>query len=258
MLDKSEVETFHKQGFLGPYRLFSPTEINKILLQIETDTAKFDIPSIMARTSEQFAGSQKFNQGHNRHMDCPSILHLSTHPGIINRIKRILGEDLLIWRSNFFIKKPGGVEIPWHQDSPYWPLVPNIVCTAWIAIDHSTKENGCVQVIPGSHLKVIPLITAPPGMNLATMANPDYYDANDAIDLEMRQGEVIFFNNYILHHSFPNNSNKRRMGLAIRIIPPLVRVMEYDDEDHQLLQVSGKDTLQFNKVAPQNFTASVL
>ena len=95
-------------------------------------------------------------------------------------------------------------------------------------------------------------------MNLATMADPDYYDANDAIDLEMRQGEVIFFNNYILHHSFPNNSNKRRMGLAIRIIPPLVRVMEYDDEDHQLLQVSGKDTLQFNKVAPQNFTASVL
>ena len=46
------------------------------------------------------------------------------------------------------------------------------------------------------------------------------------------------------------------MGLAIRIIPPLVRVMEYDDEDHQLLQVSGKDTLQFNKVAPEEFTAS--
>tara|TARA_B100000579_G_scaffold322647_1_gene272400 strand:+ start:52 stop:828 length:777 start_codon:yes stop_codon:yes gene_type:complete len=257
MLDKYEVEKFHKQGYIGPYSVFSSTDIEKILVQIETDTEEFKIPSVMARNSEQFSGSQKFNQGHNRHLDCPSILYLSTHPGIINRIKHLLGEDLLIWRSNFFIKKTGGVEIPWHQDSPYWPLVPNLVCTAWIAIDDSTKENGCVQVIPGSHLREIPHISAPPGMNLATMADPDYFNTNDATDLEMQQGEVIFFNNYILHHSFANNSNKRRMGLAIRIIPPLVRVMEYDDEDHQLLQVSGKDTLQFNKVAPEEFAASI-
>ncbi len=72
-------------------------------------------------------------------------------------------------------------------------------------------------------------------MNLATMADPYYFDENNAIDLEMQKGEVIFFNNYILHHSFANNSNKRRMGVAIRIIPKLVVVMEYDDEDHQLL-----------------------
>ena len=108
MLDKFEVEKFHKQGYIGPYPIFSSTDIDKILVQIETDTAKFEIPSVMARTSEQFAGSQKFNQGHNRHLDCPSILHLSTHPGIINRIKHILGEDLLIRRSNFSIKKTGG------------------------------------------------------------------------------------------------------------------------------------------------------
>ena len=258
MLSKTEVETFHKQGFVGPFRLYSPTEMDKIRVQLDSETSQFAIPNIMARTADQFADAQKNNPGHNRHMDCSSILHLSTHPGIVNRMIRILGDDLFLWRTNFFIKEPGDVEIPWHQDSPYWPLEPNVVCSAWIAIDPSTKENGCVQVIPGSHLKMIPHITAPSGMYLPTMADPDYYDVNEAIDLEMQPGEIFIFNNYILHHSFSNFSNKRRMGLAIRVIPTLVKVLHYDGKDHQLLQVSGKDTLHFNKVAPTDFIDTIL
>ena len=258
MLSKTEVETFHKQGFIGPFCLYSYSEMKQIRVQLEYEATQFAIPNIMGRTAEQFAGVHKFNSGHNLHLDCPSILNLSRHPGIINRMRCILGEDLLLWRTNFFIKEPGGVEIPWHQDSPYWPLEPHIACSAWIAIDPSTKGNGCVQVIPGSHFKKIPHITAPTGMNLATMADPDYYDVKEAIDLEMKPGEIIFFNNYILHHSFSNHSTIRRMGFAIRVIPTLVKVLHYDDQNHKLLQVSGKDNLHFNKVAPSDLIDTIL
>ena len=49
--------------------------------------------------------------------------------------------------------KPGGdgMEVPWHQDGQYWPIRPLATCTAWIALDDSTPENGCLKIIPGSH-----------------------------------------------------------------------------------------------------------
>ena len=46
MLDKFEVEKFRNRCYLRPYRIFSPAEINKILVQIKTDTAKFEIPGV--------------------------------------------------------------------------------------------------------------------------------------------------------------------------------------------------------------------
>ena len=109
-----------------------------------------------------------------------------------------------------------------------------------------------------SNFKKIPHITAPTGMNLATMADTDYYDVKEAIDLEMKPGEINFFNNYNLHHSFSNHSTIRRMGFAIRVIPTFVKVSHYDDQNHKLLQVSGKDNLHFNKVAQSDLIDKIL
>ena len=68
----------------------------------------------------------------------------------------LYGPDLLLWRTNFFIKEPGAKEIPWHQDFNYWPLEPPIIISAWIAVDSATLENSCLQIVPGSHRKVVP------------------------------------------------------------------------------------------------------
>ena len=54
--------------------------------------------------------------GHNRHFDCEVIWRIASSPAIVERMKCILGEDLLLWRTNFFSKNPGEVEVPWHQD----------------------------------------------------------------------------------------------------------------------------------------------
>ena len=43
------------------------------------------------------------------------------------------------------------MEVPMHQDGNYWPIRPLATCTAWIAIDESSLENGCMTVLPGSH-----------------------------------------------------------------------------------------------------------
>ena len=62
---------------------------------------------------------------------------IASHPAIVQRMASMYGPELLVWRTNFFIKNPSnGVahkgEIPWHQDCNYWPLEPAVVLSAWL------------------------------------------------------------------------------------------------------------------------------
>src|SRR5947209_10160766 len=64
----------------------------------------------------------------------------------------LLGPDILCWGSGFFIKNPhDAARVTWHQDSTYWGLSKPDIVTAWVALTFSTRENGCMHVIPGTH-----------------------------------------------------------------------------------------------------------
>jgi hypothetical protein len=82
------------------------------------------------------------------------------------------------------------------------------------------------------------------------MADAGHYDPGDLTDLEMQPGEFILFNERTLHHSEANHSGLRRIGLAVRAIIPIVKVLEYDSPDHALPIIHGTDTMGLNRVAP--------
>jgi hypothetical protein len=233
-LSTKEVAQFRQDGYLGPMPLCSPEEMADIRTQIES-------------LLETEAPDHK-QKRHNRHLDSRMLYDLSTHPEILNRMISLYGPDLLLWRTNFFIKHKGKNAIPWHQDFNYWPLEPPIIISAWIAIDPSTKENGCVQIIPGSHRKVIPHIKATPDVQFQEMADAGYYNPDDMVELEMQPGEFILFNERTLHHSEANTSDQRRIGLAVRVIIPIVQVLKYDSPNHALNLIHGEDRLGFNNI----------
>ena len=67
-------------------------------------------------------------------------------------VEGILGPDFFAWGSSFFIKEPHTkATVGWHQDAYYWPMTPQNSVTAWLAFDDVDKENGAMQIIPGSH-----------------------------------------------------------------------------------------------------------
>lgn len=233
-LTKEEINQFRQDGFLGPIKMCSPDDMVPIRKEIET----------LLETAPP-GHKQKH---HNRHLDSRVMYDLSTHPEILGRMISLYGPDLLLWRTNFFVKNKGTKGIPWHQDFNYWPLEPPIIISAWIAIDPSTKENGCVQIIPGSHRKVVPHIKATPDVQFKEMADAGYYNPEDLVELEMQPGEFILFNERTLHHSEANHSEQRRIGLAIRVIIPIVQVLKYDSPNHALQLIHGQDTLGFNRI----------
>ena len=237
-LTAAERDTFRQQGFLGPYEMCPAAEMDAMRPRIEA-VLQTDAPDHKTRV-------------HNRHLDSRLIHELATHPAILDRMEALYGEDLLIWRTNFFIKDPVDPahepkQIPWHQDFNYWPLEPPVILSAWIAVDPSTRENGCVQVLPGSHRKPLPHVKAGEDMVFAEQADPSSYDASEAVDLEMRPGEFVLFNERTLHHSEANRSALRRIGLAVRMIVPIVQVLSWDSPRHALVQARGGDPLGFNR-----------
>lgn len=232
-LSSEEREEFWQHGYLGPYELCSPEEMLNMQPEIEK------VLETQPPDHKQF--------GHNRHLDSSVIHNLATHPSIVKRMVSLYGPDLLLWRTNFFIKEPGAKEIPWHQDFNYWPLEPPIIISAWIAVDSATLENSCLQIVPGSHRKVIPHVKATSDMAFGQMGDLGFIDTSNVANLEMQPGEFVLFNERTLHHSEANRSDKRRIGLAVRVILPIVKVFDWDAPRHELVVIHGEDPVQFNK-----------
>ena len=113
-------------------------------------------------------------------------------------------------------------------------------------MDSTTLENSCLQIVPGSHRKVIPHVKATSDMAFGQMGDLGFVDTNNAVNLEMQPGEFVLFNERTLHHSEANRSDKRRIGLAVRVILPIVKVFDWDAPQHELIVVHGEDPVQFN------------
>jgi ectoine hydroxylase-related dioxygenase (phytanoyl-CoA dioxygenase family) len=238
MLGGEEVLRFHEQGYLGPFALCTPPAMAAVRELIDRE--------VLGRPGP--AG----NTGHFRHLDSRVVFDLCAHPAIVERMASILGPHLLLWRSAFFVKAPGGAEIPWHQDGQYWAIEPPVNISAWVAIDEATVENSCVQLIPGSHTAVIPHIPTSEQMEagFGKMADPALVDTSRVVDMELRPGEFFLFNERVVHRSAANRSDRRRLGLSMRVTVPFVRV------DHRrffagygVVVLRGEDYMGFNQTA---------
>lgn len=114
-----------------------------------------------------------------------------------------------------FMNKPAnrGTFLPWHQDR--WTSMdrdPHI--TVWTALDPATRQNGCVQVIPGSHRHGLINPTHPSGFlskaQAAAICTPDRI-----VYVELEPGEVVLLHNYLLHASDVNRSAQSRRAFSV-------------------------------------------
>ena len=76
---------------------------------------------------------------------------------LVEVLQQVMAERIRLWRDVVMMKQARvGREKPWHQDSVYWPWKPYRQVSAFIALDAMTPENGCLQVIPGTHHEALP------------------------------------------------------------------------------------------------------
>jgi ectoine hydroxylase-related dioxygenase (phytanoyl-CoA dioxygenase family) len=174
-----------------------------------------------------------------------------THPAIVDRIRSIFNDNLLLWASYFWNKEPGGAEIAWHQDASDFInfLHPPISITAWIAIDEVTEKNSCVKIIPKSNRDIFPLVEAPDDSRFEMMADPSEFDTESAVSMELEPGEFFLFSNWTVHDSETNLSDERRLGASIRVTPSFVDI-DYDHcyKGYKAVQLYGDNKPPVNEL----------
>jgi ectoine hydroxylase len=157
-------------------------------------------------------------------------LSLWNHPGdtlygmfarcetIVNSAEKLLEGEVYHYHSKMIMKdaKVGGAWA-WHQDYGYWyqngVLFP-LLCSASIAVDPATRENGCLQVLKGSHHlgRIDHVLTGDQaGADLERVAEAQ--KRLETIYIEMAPGDVLFFHANLLHRSDQNKSDNPRWSM---------------------------------------------
>lgn len=198
---------------------------------------------------EETEGREKARIGLiDRHFDVPFILELATNPRILDCVESLAGPNILLLATHFFCKYgPEEKFVAWHQDATYWGLEPPCALTVWLAIDDSDHDNGCMRVIPGTHLGGIRLHgKAEMAGNLLSVNQESPVTETEeasAVDLVLRAGQVSIHDGSLIHGSLPNRSTRRRCGLTIRYVPSSVKHVTLNSMGMhwQLILVRGAD-----------------
>ena len=172
------------------------------------------------------------------------FLDLARDPEIVELVSGVIGEDVILWGCHVFCKPAGeGYETPWHQDGHYWPIRPLATCTVWVALEPSTRANGCLRVIPRSHegQRLHPhLHEDRRDLTLNQRMADGSFDEGRAVDLELQPGQMSLHDVYMIHGAAANTSGQRRTGVALRYMPSTSLF------DRDLRPVDGKSGIPVN------------
>ncbi|MBI1903270.1 MAG: phytanoyl-CoA dioxygenase family protein [Planctomycetia bacterium] len=209
----TELAAYDRDGYLLVRQLFSRQEIDGLSAYARRDSG---------------VESQAYDRRDATGM--PVKLALWNTPGddlyglfsrsrrIVDRMEDILGGEVYHWHAKMILKEPRvGGAWEWHQDYGYWynnGCLEPLLASCWIAIDPSTKENGCLQVLRGSHA-----IGRIDHGKTGDQTGADLERVEAALNrfermyVEAQPGDAFFFHCNLLHRSDQNWSENPRWSL---------------------------------------------
>ena len=209
-LTQAEIASFHRDGYVLRRGLFAPDEVALLSQAITND------PAIAQNTYVRPDS-----------MGASTELALWNHPGddvfgavarsarIVDSMQKLLDGEVYHWHSKLTMKRPKlGGAWDWHQDYGYWYrngcLFPHMA-SVFISVDPSTRENGCLEVLKGSHRLGRLEHGVVGGQVGADMARVEAaLQVLDHVVVEQAPGDALFFHCNTLHTSSQNRSDHSR------------------------------------------------
>ena len=211
-----DVESYHKNGYVIIRNLFSAAEADVLRRAIETDplVASNDMPMVDANGAR--SKLTLWNQAGN-----DTFGYFARGKRWVNAARRLIGSPIYHFHTKVMLKEPRvGGTWEWHQDFGYWYqvgcLAPDKMLSAILAVDNHTIENGCMQLLSGSHR----LGRLAHGVS-GEQAGVDQEALGKAVKrfskvyATMQPGDVLFTHSNLLHSSAPNESPNWRRSLIV-------------------------------------------
>lgn len=244
-LSSAQVEGYERDGFLSPVAALTPHEAADCRGKLAAFERVIGGPVTAPGIDEPYRS--------RTHVLLAWVHGLVSHPAILDAVSDLIGPDILVYTSTWFIKEPESPAIAaWHQDATYFGLRPHVHVTAWLALTDATAENGCMEFLPGSYRRgQLPhragVVAA--SVNRAGQAVTLEVDDAPAVHAPLRAGEFSLHHTLCLHRSQPNRSSGRRVGLAISYIPTSAQHVGVKHKMPAML-VRGVDTFGHFKPDP--------
>ena len=176
-------------------------------------------------------------------MVMPFIDEITRLSSVLDPVRAILGTDVMVWGANLFIKEAYSPNyVSWHQDLTYWGLDGVDKVTAWVALSSATVQSGCMRYVPGTHTQEIAVHRDTFAENNQLSRGQELVvDVNEAeaVDVVLAPGQIALHHGRIFHASSANQTDDRRIGLAIRYISP--RMQQVSGVKTYCTLVSGED-----------------
>jgi non-haem Fe2+, alpha-ketoglutarate-dependent halogenase len=219
MLSAEQVERYRWDGYLFPLPALSAGQLR------EHNDGLFRFEAWLGQTLT--TADKKWRSA--GYVFLPWVDRLARHPGILDAVESVIGPDILVYTSTFFIKEAQSPTFAaWHQDATYFGLDPREHVTAWVALTEASAEAGCMEVI-SSQGKPRQLRHAALGLehsiNGGGQAIVEPFDEYGAVVMALHAGEFSLHHTLARHRSAPNRAAHRRIGLGISYIPAHVRTL---------------------------------
>ena len=165
------------------------------------------------------AKAMRFRKLGNFCVTSPLIWH-TFHAGepLLSVARHFLGDDIIVKFNSVFVKPAKtGSATPWHQDNGLWRDDETEPFNAWMALDPASKENGCMQFIPGSHkTEIVPHVLYEDSIHgeLPRERVKEMIEKHGVVHLEADPGDVVCWHSSMWHYSPPNPSPNSRIAIA--------------------------------------------
>lgn len=192
----------------------------------------------------EWLSSRRFLQGvppdHWHHpimRNDPFWVRLISDERLLDLVQPFIGPNIALFSSHYFCKMPhSGRSVAWHQDGSYYPLWPMKTISLWLAADRSDMENGCLQVVKGSHLVELGEPGGASGAaGMGTHTDVEARQLGELVPIELNPGDASIHHPNTVHCSDANTSSRRRCGLSVRFISTDVHCL-VDEQPVMLLR----------------------
>ncbi len=223
----TEKQFFTAQGYLIVRQMASEAQVRALRataeqqleavqapVEYEADVAYQGAPASRADSGGDTV--RRLLQAYKRH---PGFAQWAEQPRLTGIISTLLGSDsirLVQGHHNCIMTKHPmfSSSTMWHQDFRYWNFQRNHLVTAWLALGRETARNGCMRLIPGSHMMNLDKSRFDESSFLRTDIQENRALMHQALRAELEPGDVLLFHSGLMHAAGRNQTETRKLALV--------------------------------------------
>ena len=226
MLSTAQLQEFQTQGFLVLRQAAPAAFCEQVIAYAEQQLADHVLP-IEYEADTRYPGAPASREAEGGHTARrllqayarePLLAQWATGETLSAPLLQLLGEGALmsqVHHNCIMTKQPQySTATGWHRDSRYWNFERAELVSSWLALRDETVENGCLLVIPGSHLISVDAEQLDPAQFLRTDLARNHSLLAQAVPVALRQGDVLLFHSNLFHAAGKNQTAATKFSMV--------------------------------------------